>query len=1429
MVLTPHRLRRLRLAWQTPDQTVGAAVRDRCQAGLSGRLAAVVASVCDAVWAEVMGSSEALLRLERLELNLGAIALEQLETEAPEALAQALRQALLQALAAAHHNPSNEARLLSPGAARLERLASFLRLGVWPFQASRSSPAPAGAGSGPEPSLDPAAELALLLQDDPAGLLALLRRLASQRSALERLLLHLDAAGFGQLLALLSPADAALILAYLAELLRLHQLRPLLPLAPDPLAHSLRLLSLVVLLRDPGSPFNRRMFLEQLLRQLALEQHLAYAELLAQLRQALAASSRRQPNSGTLLSPLVELLSQELDAAASLATALAAALALARGAGAPSPSETSDADLRLLLALLHQHPDQEALQRALAPELDGPLFARLVRAIAPQQAPLVLAYVDDVVAVHRQQPLLPVAPEPLERQLRSIALQVLCHPAASAFSRRVFLEQLLRQLCQSQQLSYALLLRSLAASLARLPQPLNLHSALPVLVGELIRLEFGAAETTPSAAPTAAPASPLPTSAAPPPAAQPSAVPAAAVSPSTALPSTVPASALPASVTPTSAAPPEQLAPDSGRPSTVPGAAETAPSAAPFGPFEPSAPSPATGASPATAASQATSASSLGPAEASPALAISLGQWQAFLRDGQSAQLGPRLQEAVLADPEGFVVLLRQLLAAEPPSDTSGVADATGPAWLERLLRWLLPESLALLAASAAGDPHPPARGYALWAERRADQAGLPLAAVWRQLLPGLLASDASPPSAADLALAPLASRQLDRRAALRHWLRHGAIPAWFTVDSPIPSPPLPLAPELEPIRADPIQQEIRALGSASEFELLRLLLPLAAAGGVEAVLLALQRLRKHLPSDAFPALLERLLPWLRQPSGALAEALANASAAERPDRCLRAVAMVLCGAPLNLDSLLQPLPPSPSQSQPQSQSQSQSALPEVAGAGAVDPVAAPLQPVAPAPLAASLPAAPLPAAAAPPTATPPTSTQSQSPTQTQTPSSPPTPTPQSPSPSLPPSLPPSPSTTQPPATPAALLAPPDPAARERLFAWLRGEGSEAPEQQPSLLRLFAQLADQADPELLILLREGLVEAAHRQRWSRLLPEALLGRVVLLLQPGRGSLLLDLQSLLAVAARAEPTPVPGPNAAAEPGAGAGLGVGAGPGAGAAPTGLNGEPLLALLAVPEPLPSRAIAQRLLAQHSPSSSAAEPSRLRRHARQLAADAGALHLLAALEPNLAPPPPAPPRQPPEPWRFPEPDAPPTEPLYIANAGLVLLHPFLPQLFERLELLPTAAADNTGEDPSTEGKASVGIAGLEARSRAVHLLQWLVDGRLDRPETELSLNKLLAGLDLSAPIRPSYDASDDDLAVATGLLEAVIQHWPPLANTSLDGLRETFLQREGRLDPPSSDANHWTLHVQRRTVDVLLNQLPWSFTLIKHRWLPLPLHVHW
>ena len=278
------------------------------------------------------------------------------------------------------------------------------------------------------------------------------------------------------------------------------------------------------------------------------------------------------------------------------------------------------------------------------------------------------------------------------------------------FRSRVFLEQLLRQLAQSQQLSYTLLLRGFAAALARLPQPLNLHSALPVLVGELIAREFGsvggeAAAAGGAAAEFGAPEArmaerlaterPMAGSGAPGP------VGSAPVQPD-------PEGADPGAadlLSPEPSALIGQIAPASA--DAVPTAARIAGR---------------------TAASEHTSS----------ALAIPLGLWQAFLREGQAAQLGPRLHDAVLADPEGFVALLRQLLSAAPPGRASGAvlapdaaepaaerqgteqpgatsataASATaGSAWLERLLRWLLPESLALLVATAAGDPHPAARG----------------------------------------------------------------------------------------------------------------------------------------------------------------------------------------------------------------------------------------------------------------------------------------------------------------------------------------------------------------------------------------------------------------------------------------------------------------------------------------------------------------------------------------------------------------------------------------------------------------------------------------------------------------------------------------------------------------------------------------------
>jgi len=130
------------------------------------------------------------------------------------------------------------------------------------------------------------------------------------------------------------------------------------------------------------------------------------------------------------------------------------------------------------------------------------------------------------------------------------------------------------------------------------------------------------------------------------------------------------------------------------------------------------------------------------------------------------------------------------------------------------------------------------------------------------------------------------------------------------------------------------------------------------------------------------------------------------------------------------------------------------------------------------------------------------------------------------------------------------------------------------------------------------------------------------------------------------------------------------------------------------------------------------------------------------------------------------------------------------------------------------------------ETASRAVHLLQYLVDGTTDAPEPRLVLNKLLCGLAPAVPVERAIEPTEQEIAVCDALLRSVLAGWPALANTSVAGLRETFLQREGKLERGDEG---WRLRVGRKTVDVLVDELPWSLSVILHRWMPRPLHVTW
>ncbi len=160
-----------------------------------------------------------------------------------------------------------------------------------------------------------------------------------------------------------------------------------------------------------------------------------------------------------------------------------------------------------------------------------------------------------------------------------------------------------------------------------------------------------------------------------------------------------------------------------------------------------------------------------------------------------------------------------------------------------------------------------------------------------------------------------------------------------------------------------------------------------------------------------------------------------------------------------------------------------------------------------------------------------------------------------------------------------------------------------------------------------------------------------------------------------------------------------------------------------------------------------------------------------------------------------------------FIRNAGMVILWPFLQRFFDNL------------------GIAKAGV--LEDPERAICLLQFLATGNEGDMEHELPLNKLLCGVPLEKPLSRKIQLTTDEKTTADDLLQAVVKNWATLGNTTVDGLRGTFLCREGKLR--QNPIGGWFLRVEQRSFDVLLAHLPWSISMIKLPWMPDYITVEW
>ena len=169
--------------------------------------------------------------------------------------------------------------------------------------------------------------------------------------------------------------------------------------------------------------------------------------------------------------------------------------------------------------------------------------------------------------------------------------------------------------------------------------------------------------------------------------------------------------------------------------------------------------------------------------------------------------------------------------------------------------------------------------------------------------------------------------------------------------------------------------------------------------------------------------------------------------------------------------------------------------------------------------------------------------------------------------------------------------------------------------------------------------------------------------------------------------------------------------------------------------------------------------------------------------------------------------------EKIYVKNAGLVLLCNFLSFLFKRTKLIVREEKKHVFKDE-------------ESQHRAVLLLQYLVTGTEEFNEHELILNKIICGVELRKSINTKLKLTEKEKSEADLLLKSVIGHWKILGATSLDGLRETFLRREGVISLKNSTYN---IIVEQKAIDVLMSSLPWTFLTIKLSWTDYVIYVEW
>lgn len=167
------------------------------------------------------------------------------------------------------------------------------------------------------------------------------------------------------------------------------------------------------------------------------------------------------------------------------------------------------------------------------------------------------------------------------------------------------------------------------------------------------------------------------------------------------------------------------------------------------------------------------------------------------------------------------------------------------------------------------------------------------------------------------------------------------------------------------------------------------------------------------------------------------------------------------------------------------------------------------------------------------------------------------------------------------------------------------------------------------------------------------------------------------------------------------------------------------------------------------------------------------------------------------------------PGERITVKNAGVVIIAAFLPAYYERLGMLE----NGTFKD-------------FNSRERGAYLLQYLVYYAFKFDENELPLNKILMGIPITQTTEQMMEITQEEKDLSDSLLIGVISNWEKVKNSSTIAIQESFLQRDGII---TIEDDKYKLAIERRSIDILMDHIPWNYSVIKLPWMEKPLYIEW